>query len=161
MALLEATHAGAVTNYSEVIEVSLSVDTNAYIANDLLADAQEIPNFMRVQEGTAILTSVTVIDPDDQGAAFDLFFTPTSTTWGTENAAMGASDAIVSDIQQAISIAAGEYLDMIGSQMVTKSNLNMPLRATSGVSMYVAAVSRGTPTYAGGVITLQLGILRD
>lgn len=155
-------HIGAVTGLSNLVKVNLSLSESAYADGDLLADAQEIADVFTAHNQTAILHSIVLLDKDDQGEALDLYFTNSATSWGTENAAGAPSDAVADDIQGHVSIAGGDYNDLTNSQIVTKSNLGIVLKAnSSGTSLYVAAISRGTGTYSASGIQLTLGLLLD
>lgn len=158
-------HIGAATGISRVIPVTLSLDTNAYASGDLLADAQEIKNVFRDQKTTAVLVSVCVCDKDDQKQAMELYFTTTSTSWGTENTALsssGPSDATSGDIQARVDIAASDYADLGGNAVANPDfNPKILVGANDSTSLYVAAVSRGTGTYSASGVTLKLGFLLD
>lgn len=154
--------AGAVGGITVVKDITLSLDTNAYADGDLLADVQEILNVMRYPGGTAILQSVRVLDKDDQGAAFDIYITDVSTTWGTENAAVGPSDAVADSILGSVSVTASDYTDLANSQEATIRNIGLPVKAAAeSTSLYVACVSRGAPTYTASGVTIIFGFLLD
>lgn len=150
---------GGITAYREV---TLSLDTSAYADGDLLADVQEIEDAVRIEVGTGILESIILQDNSDQAAALDLFITSLSTTWGTENDAWNISDTLGEAIQYHTEIAAADYYDMLNSQRVQIDNIGVGVKAASGsASLYVAAVSRGTPTYAADGLKLKIAILVD
>ena len=151
-----------VVGVSQILGVTLSLDTNAYADGELLADTQEIANAVRTSNGTGIIQSVTLLDKSDQGVALDLYFTNVATTWGTEGAALAVSDALAASIMGVVEIAATDYNDLIGSQIVTKSNLGIVVESVADLkSIYIAAASRGIATYAAAGITLKIGILWD
>lgn len=152
-----------VVGLSEVLDVTLSLDTNAYSDGDVLADTQEIANAVRVPGGTAILQSVQVLDEDDQGCALTLVFSSGSGTLGTENAAPSISDANARNILGYVSVAALDYIDLGGSRIATIRGAGLVLKAAAGAtSLYIAAITRGgTPTYTAAGIKLKLGLLQD
>lgn len=152
---------GAVTAVSKVVDVTLTVNTSAYASGDLLADAQEIANVFREDGATGVLHSVCLLDKADQGTAIDLYFTDDSTSWGTENAALGPADGVADGVFGVVQVVAADYVDLANSQIVYKNNLGMIVKG-SGTSLYVAAACRsGTPTYAADSITLRLGFYLD
>lgn len=154
---------GNVGGLTHIVEVTLSVSTSAYTANDLMADAQEIANAVRNPGGTAILQSVHVLDKDDEGAAFDIYLTDVSTSWGTENAEVAVSDAVAGSILGSVSVAASDYTDLVNSKEATIKNIGLPVKAAEeSTSLYVACVARGTPTYAAATdVVLKFGFLLD
>lgn len=151
---------GAVTVDSDIIEVDLTLDTSAYADGDLLADAQEVPNFFG-ENGVGTITSIMVVDTDDQGIAFDLFFTDDSTSWGTENSAVAIADAQADDIQVVVSVATSDFVDLVNSQVAFKGNVNAIVKTSGAGNLYVAAVSRGAGTYTASGLKLRIGVIRD
>lgn len=150
---------GAVSVNSDVVDVTLSLDTSAYADGDLLADVQKIDNILG-QKGSGTIVSVTVIDEDDQGQGFDLFFTGDDTSWGTENSALAVADAQIREVQAVVNVASGDYTDLVNGQVAFKNNINALVKASSD-GLYVAAVSRGTGTYTASGLKLKIGIIRD
>ena len=156
------THVGEVGGNSSVFEVTLSLDTNAYASGDVLADTQAMTACMRVNQGTAVIHSITLLDEDDQAQALDLLFLRTDVTIGTENSAVSVSDANAREIMGVVEVAAADYVDLVGSQIVTKTNVGIVVDAAAGADdLYVAAISRGTGTYTASGIRLMVGLLRD
>lgn len=155
-------HIGEVGANSVVKEVTLTLDTAAYAAGDVLADTQEITTAMRVNGGTGVWQSLVVLDKDDQGQALDVVLLRTNVSIGTENAAVSITDANADEILGIVEVTAGNYVDLVNSQQVTKSNLGIVVDAAAGsTSLFVAAISRGTGTYTASGINLKLGFLRD
>jgi len=145
-----------------VFEEVLSLDTLAYAAGDVLADTQELTACLRENGGTATLDSLTLLDKDAQGIALDLLILKTNVSIGAENAAVSVSDANADEILGVIEIAAGDYVDLVNSQIANKNNINMTLKGASGADdLYVAAITRGAPTHTASGITLKLGLIRD
>jgi len=156
-------HLGQVGGESDIIEITLSLDTGgAYADGDVLAATQEIANAVRVNAGTGILHSIIVLDKDDQAQALDLVFLQTNVGIGTENSAVSVTDSNTEEILGVVEVGSNDYVDLVASQIVTKSNVGIVLEAAAGsTSLYVAAISRGTGTYTASGITLKLGILQD
>lgn len=151
-------------NAAELIDITLSLDTSAYGASDLLADTQEVAGAVRIPGGTALLHSVTVLDEDDQGVALDLIFLQNSTSLGTENSAPNMSDANArSNVLTRVPVAAADYTDMGGFRVATVGNLNRLLKAASGsTSLYIAAVNgAGTPTFTASGLKLRIGLYQN
>jgi hypothetical protein len=135
------------------------LDTSIYASGDTLFDSTAVANAVRTAGGTAILRSLTLIDKDDNTAAgIDLFFLGANVAFGTLNAAPNISDANGLNILGFVSIASGDFIDVGGSKVATKTGLNMILKAASGTTIYVAAITRGTPTQTASGIQVLLGL---
>lgn len=149
-----------VVGLATIKTVTLSLDTNAYADNDVLADMQEVTDFVRAEGGKALIYSVTVLDKDDQGQAMDIIISSGSGALGTENDAVSVSDANAEGMQ-AISIVAADYVDLINSQIATKTGINLVVEAAAGsTSIYVGAIVRsGTPTHTASGVQIRFGLL--
>lgn len=156
-------HTGKVTGVSDIVDVTLSLDTSAYADGDTLAATQEVANAMRVNGGAAILLSLKAQDDDDNGTALDLVFLRSNVALGTENAAPSITDANAVEVLGIVSIAAADWIDLGGVRVATKTNIGLLLEtADASKSLYIAAITRGgTPTYTASGIKLQLGLLKD
>jgi hypothetical protein len=155
-------HIGQVGSPGDVIDVTLSLDTNAYVSGDVLADTQAVATAVRVAAGRAVLQSVTVIDEDDQGTAFDLVFFSANVSLGTENAAASISDADARNCLGFVSIATTDFIDLGGVRIATKTGIGLVLEAAAAsTTLYVGAISRGTPTHSASGLRLKLGMLWD
>lgn len=151
---------GLVGTPGDVIQVALSLDTSAYADGDVLADLQEVANFVRANGGRAIIQSITVLDKDDQGIAMDLFVSPLAVTLGTENSGPSISDANAEGLQHICRVEAGDYLDLGGCRIATKRGLGVTVEAGAATrSMYVGAITRGAPTHSAAGIVLLIGLL--
>jgi hypothetical protein len=152
---------GATAGLSSVVDVVLSLDTNAYATGDLLANVQELRDCMRKPRATGVLQSIAVIDRDDQGGALDLAVLNIGTSWGTENAALNVSDAISAKILHIESFAAVDYVDLVNSKAASRGNLGVVVKGDDNGSLWIAAISRDSKTYTAAGIELRLGFLLD
>lgn len=85
-------HTGQVGGHSAVpAATAFTLDTSAYSIGDVLTDTLEIDNMVRVNDGTGIFTSVTLIDEDDQGVAMTLVVLDANVSLGTKNSAPSIS----------------------------------------------------------------------
>ena len=142
-----------------VLDVTLSLDTSAYADGDVMADTQSVSSAFRENGGLAMLHSVTVLDEDDQGRPFDLYFLSANNSMGTENSAVSITDANARDIIGRVTIASGDYYDLGGCRFANRSGVGLMLKAASGsTTLYVAAVSRDSGTYTASGIRLKLGL---
>ena len=147
---------------TDLLSLTLSLNTGQYASGDVLAATQELASAVRVPGGTGVIQSIRLLDKDDNGGALDLVFLQPNVSLGTENAAVSISDANADQIIGIVSITAADYVDLVNSQLVTKTNVGLAVEAASGAtSLYVGAISRDTKTYTASGITLLIGILQD
>jgi len=154
-------HVGQVGGHTAIVDVALTLDTDAYADGDVLAEVQEVSNALRTDGGSGLLQSVIVIDKSDQGEALDIYLFSDSASLGTENAAVSISDADAAKIVARVEIGSSDYYDLGGVQVAVSSNLAMPLEVSSGTSIWLGVVSRGTGTYSADGIVVRLGIIQD
>ena len=142
-----------------MITVTLSLDTSAYASGDLLADTQEVTNYLSIAGTTSYLQSMTVVDEDDQKVGFDVYFLSSNVTMGTENSAPSISDANSRSILGFVSVAAADYKDLGGTAIASIKNIGLTLTGPSG--LWIAVVNgTGTPTYTASGVKLRLGFVR-
>ncbi|MFH1605037.1 MAG: hypothetical protein ABIH03_14155, partial [Pseudomonadota bacterium] len=91
-------------------DVALSLDTNIYAANDLLADTQAVASVF-LNGNPVVLYDLRILDEDDQGQAMDILFLRSNTTLGTENNAYAPTDAMGREILKKVSLLAGDFVD--------------------------------------------------
>jgi hypothetical protein len=158
-------HLGEVGGKSVTKTITMTADTAIMASADIIADTQQMDAAFRKTDGTGIINSITVFDPDDNAAfAFDLYVHRTSTSMGSENAGITISDAnAAAGIIGVVSFATTDAKDLINGRMYHKSNLGMVVSAVSGTDdLYFSLVNgSGTPTFAGGSIPVVVGILQD
>lgn len=149
---------------TEVIPVTLSLDTSVYADDDVLAAPQEVTGFFAVKGGCAILQSIILIDEDDQNVDIDVLFLDADGSIGNENAAFSPADAVTRTIIGKVSFSAStDYMDCINARHGQKTGIGLPLKAAdNSTSIWVAAVVRsGTPTFTASGIRLKLGVFRE
>jgi hypothetical protein len=158
-------HLGEVGGKSVTKTITMTADTAIMASADIIADTQQMDAAFRKTDGTGVINSITVFDPDDNAAfAFDLYVHRTSTSMGSENAGITISDAnAAAGIIGVVSFATTDAKDLINGRMYHKSNLGMVVSAVSGTDdLYFSLVNgSGTPTFAGGSIPVVVGILQD
>jgi hypothetical protein len=158
-------HLGEVGGKSVTKTITMTADTAIMASADIIADTQQMDAAFRKTDGTGIINSITVFDPDDNAAfAFDLYVHRTSTSMGSENAGITISDAnAAAGIIGVVSFATTDAKDLINGRMYHKSNLGLVVSAVSGTDdLYFSLVNgSGTPTFAGGSIPVVVGILQD
>lgn len=146
------------------VDVTLSLDTAAYSAGDLLADTQVIANAMRLANKPGVLQTLTVIDQDDQKPAIAVYVLSSNVTFGTENAAPSISDAnALAIIGKPIVIAAADYFDLGGVSIAGVDGIGKVVIPAAGTrDVYFAVVlTAGTPTFTAAGIKMRFGFLVD
>jgi hypothetical protein len=149
-----------VTAPSDVIAITPTLDTNIYASGDLLADATAIVA-ARVTGGRAIIQSLSIVDIDNQGAAFSIYIMSTSTTWGTLNAAPSITAAnIAAGFLGRIDVATGDYTTVNSTKIASLKNLGIMIEATVATVYAVLVNGTGTPTYTASGLKLGFGLLQ-
>lgn len=155
-------HIGSIGGNSVVAEVTLTLDTSIYASGDVLADTQEIANAIRVNAGTGVIHSLIILDKDDQAQALDVVFFKTNVSLGSENSPVSITDANADEILGIVEVLAGDYVDLVNSQLVTVTDVGIVVVAdAAATSLWVGVISRGTGTYTASGITMKIGILQD
>ena len=154
-------------NELTIIDVTPSLDAgNVYADEDILFDITAVSNAV-LQGGASILESLVVVDKDDEGAAFDIYFVDNSAAIANANAAEAATDAELSGVLTKVSIAAGDYVDLANGQIVVKSatagdagmGAVLAPATSTNTSVWIFGVSQGTPTYtAADDLVLRIGL---
>jgi hypothetical protein len=160
--IVPSDHKDVLGYWVNVHDLALSLDTDAYAENDVLADRQELANVVGITGGCGLIQSVVLTDYDDNGRAITLIFLDADVSIGTENAAVSISDANAASILGMVEISASDYEDMINNQFAQVLNVGLPFKCADGSkSIYVAAVYRDATgdTYTASGIELKIGIL--
>jgi hypothetical protein len=153
-------HVGQVGMDDDCITITCSLDTNAYADGDVLFATQEIAGAVRNNGDSCILQSVHVVDIDDQGIEMDLIFFNAATALGTENAAPDIDDTEVLTTLGSVNV--DTYLDLGANQIATVDGIGLVLEAGAATtSLYVAGITRGTPTHSASGLQITFGFLRN
>lgn len=144
-----------------LFESALTLDTSIYADGDVLSDLLTVTGGVRRAGLYGKVVSLQVIDKDDQGAAFDVFFFDRSITAGTKNAAWAVSDSDMAYCLGKIAVGGSDYQDLGGNRVALPSVREFVVKANSGTSLYVATMSRGTGTYTASGLLLKIGIEQD
>lgn len=155
---------GTVGGNTSFVDVTLTLDTAIYAAGDVLSSTASIANAMRVNGGTGILQSITLIDQDDQKAQLKLFVFDTNVSLGTVNAAPNISDAnALTLLGGPINFEVSDYTDLGGVSVASKDNIGKIVKSLGGSrNLFISVLNgSGTPTYTSSGIKLRLGFLQD
>jgi hypothetical protein len=153
---------GNVGGFTEVVNsAALTVSGGAFVPYDCVGGIQNWAVF-RTGQDSGILSSIAIVDADNQKAALDLYVfssDPSASTF-TNNAAVVLNSADYAKIIAKASITSGDYANITAAIAVaTVGSLGIPI--TSAGNLYFALVTTGTPTYTSGSLRVSLGILQD
>lgn len=150
----------------DIFEVTLTLDdSGAYADGDLLAESQSIGDVLEdCTAPSVILQSLVLLDKSDQGEDLDILILSAEEDLGTENSAIAISDAEAGSILTLIPIVSSDYVGLVNSQIVVKNaqdeGMGVLCKPASGINLWIAAISRGTGSYATDGIEIKLGFLR-
>lgn len=144
---------------SRVISVVPVIDTSAYVSGDVLAAATTL---VGAGARKGMLTSITIVDVDDEQVQIDFFFfkaAPTGTY--TFNTAFAVDAADVSKLIGMVTVNASDYVDAgTGDAIAVKSPINWLFEPTADDNLYFIPVVRGTPTFAAATdLRFDFGIV--
>jgi len=147
---------------TKTVDVTFSLDTNIYASGDVLAEPQVIAACMRVDDATGVLSGFSLHDEDDQGIELDVVLLSANVSLGTENAAVSITDANAREILGIINVASTDWKDLVGVRVATKLNVNQPIKPVTGTDdIYVALITRGTPTHTAAGIRGRFHFFQD
>ena len=153
---------GNVGGYTLVTYAPLNVDTTAagIAANDAYAPVVTIPNAVRVNNGSGILHSVTVITGDNNTNAIRLLVCGAPITWpGTNAVANLVSTELATNFQGIVTFLNTDFVQMGTNYACSKSGLGIGIHPMTN-TLFLYAI-------CGGVITntnkcqITLTILQD
>ncbi len=144
-----------------VVEVELEVDTAAHAASDVVCQPYELVD-IALPNGCVVIQTLVLTDYDDQGSALEAVFMREPVTVGANNATFAIPDTQVQHVVGVVDIAATDYADFDQNQVATVANVGIVAKPdpSTPTSLWVALTTSGTPTYAGGRLTLKVGALR-
>ena len=157
-------HVGEIGGNTKLVSVTPTVTAGAYHANDVLGGIQTLTNALRVSAGTAVLQSVTVRDLAAQNVVLQIFFFNANPATGTytDNGAFDLDDTDSGLCIGKVTISASDYISLVDNSVATITNCGLPLKATTGTSLYAIIRTTGTPTYAStSDLKITFGLLRD
>jgi hypothetical protein len=156
--------AAVVGGLTKIVTLDPTVDTSAYAAGDLVCEKLTITGAASFSGGTGIIQSVIVGDQAAQEAELDLIFfdsDPTGTTF-TENAAFDIADADLDRICAIVTVIGADYKSFADNSCAFLGNIGQAFTAVGTANLFLAVVTRGTPTYAAaGDIRIRVNILQD
>jgi len=143
----------------EVITFTPVLDASILANNEVFMVDHEVPGVFN-KGLPRKLTSIVVVDGDDQNQAFDLVFSDRAITLGTSNGTVNITDANAANVLGVVKfVVATHAQDFINNIVFVMTNINLILQGSgSGDSLFVSAIVRsGTPTYTASGMKIKLG----
>lgn len=144
------------------VQVTPAISTTIYAAGDVIGGLIDFdfthPN------GGGLITSIGIVDDDNENAAMSVYLFDAAPTVILDNAVF-ATAITVADLKKMIypnltpiQIAAADYTTINGNSIASKVGLN---RAFAGTHVYAYFVPTGTPTYTAATdLTFSMTVLR-
>ena len=158
------THIGEVGSNTALVAITPTITAGAYSANEVVGGIQTLTGALRISAGTAILQSVTVRDLAAQNAVLQIFFFNANPATGTytDNGAFDLDDTDSGLCIGKVIVNASDYTSLADNSIATITGCGLPLKATTGTSLYAIIRTTGTPTYAStSDLKITFGLLRD
>jgi hypothetical protein len=148
-----------------VVAVNPTVDTAIYAALDIIGGELTITGAMRISGGTGILQAITIIDDDNEKAAFDiLLYNAALSGTKTDNGALGYNSADAAKFLGRVQVLSSDYLTYIsGSQAIASiRGIGLPVASSGSANLFAIILATGTPTYTAATdLHLMFHFLRD
>ena len=139
---------------------TLDATETAYGAADVLFNPTIVTGLFNDKDDVCMIKNIFVIDADDQGAAFELYFTTSSTVFGTLNATANIADntAILGGVAITSFDADGDF-DLF--RVSQTSGIDLVIKANEvDKNVYIGGIAAATPTYGttGTPLTIKIGV---
>jgi len=156
------THIGEVGGRCTTISVTPTLTVaGAYTAGEFVgtsATALVFANAVRVSAGSGIIESAVLVDYALQSVACELWLFDTAVTPPADNAAWTITDAHSATCIGVIPFST--YYASALNSVSSEKGLGIAFKAIA-TTIWGALVTRGTPTYASGDVTVRLSIMQD
>lgn len=147
---------------TKTVDMTFVLDTNIYESGDVLSDRVVCPACMRVDNGTGVLSGFSLHDEDAQGIECDMVFLSANVALGTINTAPSITDANARNILGIVNVPAASWVDLGAAKVATILNVNLPIKPVPGTDdIYVALITRGTPTHTASGIRGRFHFFQD
>lgn len=157
---------GNVGGFTEIIDVSPTIQASAYADGDLIGGKQTLDAVFLEAEGTGILQSITLVSEDTLAAddiSIIIFDSDPSNTTFTENGAIAVDDDDLPKILAVVSLDEVFTVET-NSSVAQARNIGIPVKAadTDSFKLYAAAVARAAHTpSAVDAWTIRYGFFQD
>lgn len=161
---------GKVSGYTRVINITPTISTTAYDANDQIGEVMELEGALLHESGRAVLQSISVVDIAGVGARIDvLFFNSEPTIASSDNDPFSMTTAEATNRVLGCGSITG-YKDFSGICFSTTANIGLTLQGLKcdpvvlekSKNIYAVAVIRNVATYSStGDLTFKFGLFQD
>ncbi len=133
-----------------------TVSVPAYAADDQVGGLQSLNAITDMDDNTAVLQSVAVLDQGKQSAALTIFFfQDRPSVASVDNGPLQLTDSEMQKCIGTVQVAAADYQTVTGSSIATVRNIGLHLLTSEIVSssnmrsykLYALVKTTGTPTY--------------
>ena len=140
------------------VQVTPVLDTSAYAANDQMSTLQTVRVSTANRYPGGEIVCITVLDKAAQSQPLDLFFFDRSVTLAADQAAASISDADMEFCLGGVNILAVDYDATAANTIATVAPpAGLPVISyATGWTIYMALVTRGSPTYAAGSLVISV-----
>ena len=142
---------------SKVVRFTPTLDTSAYAGGDVLFDRTAVAVSNSNVNARGTILSASIVDRDDQSTqTVTLYFLNANVSLGTANSAPSITDDNASNsIIGTCTVTTGT--DLGGCKFGETQGLVIPFELT-GPTLYVAAVTGGTPTHTTSGVRVRLSL---
>lgn len=145
--------------------VTMSV-AGSYATGDYMGTSttpQTFTNVVRSSGGSAIIKSIFISDKIvTANVNMELWLLSATFTAPTDNAAWAITDSEATTVLAVIPLSSSNWYASSNNQVYYDGSLCVPLKLSSGTSVYYALVARGTtPSFTSLDLAIGLGILQD
>ena len=139
---------------------TLDATETTYGAADVLFNPTIVTGLFNDKDDVCMIKNIFVIDVDEQGAAFELYFTTSSTVFGTLNATANIADNTA--ILGGVAITSFDTADDFDAFRVSQTTgIDLVIKANEvDKNVYIGGISAATPTYGttGTPLTIKIGV---
>ena len=139
---------------------TLDATETAYAAADVLFNPTIVTGLFDHKSDACMVKSIVVIDADDQGAAFELYFTTSSTVFGTLNATANIADN--TEILGGVAITSFDAANDFDNFRISQTaGIDLVIQGNeTNSNVYIGGISAGSPTYGttGTPLTIKIGV---
>lgn len=161
-------HLGELGFSGSVIKLVPTISTTAYTAGDVIGGELLLTNAMRLTNQTARLKSLTMLDQDNQKAAYTLLLFDQDLTTPADNAAWAWQSADRAKLIAAISVrsgdisASGDWVTVGGTAVCTIPLADIMAVGTGIANLYLVVVIGEAKTFTTtSSLRLHIGLERN
>ena len=150
----------AINRTYDVFTVTPTLDATetAYGAAEVLFNPTIVTGLFNDKDDVCMIKNIFVIDADDQGIAWELYFTTSSTDFGTINATADIADntALLGGVAITLFDAANDFDNF---RIASIKDINMVIKANEvDKNVYIGGIAAGTPTHTASGLTIKIGV---